>query len=319
MNNRLIFSWGHIVAIISWIIMGYIIFMGMVYYTKGNFSQSVIVTGVLLIFLLFTFLLIQQLKATDGNFSKNIKYERFLLILSILFFVVSMIPFSHFWNIHDKKEQISDAITEAIFSSKQMFDNYDKYANERVNNYEQYISNTEKDEIKKQVMVETLKTQMLSSNNEALKTSATKWIDNASQNASVWNIFLTGNIDNIKSIVGVWHDELDKLGSRLSNEPESASFSEKYPITLLYNKYDKVSESFSNISFMPNINATVLGILLYIMLIFPYIIQDRHTKSTYRIIGKDRKKQINIIEKKQSDITIGTIEQESKKYKRFKK
>lgn len=38
----------------------------------------------------------------------------------------------------------------------------------------------------------------------------------------------------------------------------------------------------------PNMMAIVTALLLYIALLFPYILQDRHTKSVYRLIGMEK-------------------------------
>ena len=37
----------------------------------------------------------------------------------------------------------------------------------------------------------------------------------------------------------------------------------------------------------PNIISISIGVALYILLLFPYIIQSRNTKSTYRILGSE--------------------------------
>ena len=64
----------------------------------------------------------------------------------------------------------------------------------------------------------------------------------------------------------------------------------------------------------PNIISISIGIALYILLLFPYIIQSRNTKSTYRILGSERsphasKRNKNISKRKtkyreEDDITI---------------
>ena len=38
----------------------------------------------------------------------------------------------------------------------------------------------------------------------------------------------------------------------------------------------------------PNMMAIITAVLLYLALLFPYVLQDRHTKSVYRLIGMEK-------------------------------
>ena len=46
-----------------------------------------------------------------------------------------MIPFNHFWSVFSERDKIEPRFTSAIEKSRQMFDNYDIYAKERITNY----------------------------------------------------------------------------------------------------------------------------------------------------------------------------------------
>ena len=54
MNERLKFSWGHIIAFVALIIVSYISFMGFTYLTNGNFMTALIGMAVTdLVYILF--------------------------------------------------------------------------------------------------------------------------------------------------------------------------------------------------------------------------------------------------------------------------
>ena len=70
----------------------------------------------------------------------------------------------------------------------------------------------------------------------------------------------------------------------------------------------------------PNITSILIGIVLYILLLFPYIIQSRNTKSTYRSFGSEkevytsskvRKAHKKTNERREEDITINNDNNQS--------
>ena len=50
---------------------------------------------------------------------------------------------------------------------------------------------------------------------------------------------------------------------------------------------DDLTDLFTQKSF-PNLMAIVTAVLLYLAMLFPYILQDRHTNSTYRFWGMEK-------------------------------
>jgi hypothetical protein len=69
----------------------------------------------------------------------------------------------------------------------------------------------------------------------------------------------------------------------------------------------------------PSMLAIGIGVLLYILLLFPYIIQSRNTKSTFRLIGSEgdsytpkrkKAKKTSKIDRPEDDMTF-SIEDDS--------
>lgn len=308
MNEKLQFSWGHIIAFLALIAVSYISFVGYTYLTTGNFTYALIGMGVTdLLFIIF-FIGAQQMKAAGEKIKRKIIFERIFVFGSPIIFIGGMIAMSHFWTVHSKNDEIVNAFSESINSSKKLFDDYESYSNGRIEAYEkslnQIIANKSTDikvfkdagfeddkaNIQKANMVETLRLQLLSQNYDSLKSVAIEWIDNANQGASTWNVFLLGNTREIKAALGNWENQLKSFSAKeLSNEaikyevPKFSSSGAQSAISGI----DGLTSSFTTQK-SPNMAAIVFGVIMYLMLLFPYFLQDRHTKSSY----------INLVQKK---------------------
>lgn len=311
MDEQLKFSWGHIIAFLALIFISYITFVGVVYQTDGDFTKAAITMVVVDVVLAVIFIGSQMAKATAHKFSKRIWLERIGICASPFIFIVCMLPYFHFWTVHSHNEEIIDNFTNAIKASNQMFTDYDDYANKRIGKYqsmlERVISNRSihpeqfiacgfsagKEQIQKENMLKTLHLQLLSNNYDSLRTSANKWIESSSEGASTWNVFLLGNTKEIKSAIKDWNHQLCKFSEKkLSNEEfldnQVKAFSESsQSLEKVEKGLDDLTSLFTQKSF-PNMVAIITAVLLYLAMLFPYILQDRHTKSTYRFFGMEK-------------------------------
>ena len=64
MNEKLQFSWGHIIAFLALIAVSYISFVGFTYLTNGNFTFALIGMGITDIVYILFFIGAQQMKAS---------------------------------------------------------------------------------------------------------------------------------------------------------------------------------------------------------------------------------------------------------------
>lgn len=319
MNERLQFSWGHIIAFIALIAVMYISFVGFTYMTEGNFTYALVGMGITAFLYIIFFIGAQQMKASGVKMARKIIWERFFIFGSPIIFIAGMLSMSHFWTVKAQNDEIVNQFTQAINSSKQLFDDYETYANERIENYDKMLGHIiasrisdpctfseagftgDMANVQKENMVETLRLQLLSQNYDSLKNVATKWIDNANQGASTWNVFLLGNTREIKDALGNWENQLKSYSTKqLSNEvmfDEIPAFSSNGAANAI-SGIDGMTSSFTTQK-APNVSALLFGIAIYLMLLFPYAIQERHTKSPYKNIIKKKRKQdkINVDEK----------------------
>lgn len=282
-NEKMKFSWGHIIAALALIAIAYCTFVGVVYLLKGQFLISGLITMVITLLIGLLFLIPQQLKATERRFEKRIKWERAFIFASPVLFIVLMIPFSHAWTVHHRQQQILDSFNQTITSATGMFDQYETYCNIRTMNYRHTlgIADTADISVENANKLEILHLALLSSNYDTLKNSALAWMDKSvSGDVSTWNVFILGNITEIQSAIHQWYDDLQFFSStKLSEEEEVKAFdnTSQY-INDIDNTIATLTANYSNIvGFSP---MTLLWLLLgYAMLLFPYLLQSRHSKT----------------------------------------
>lgn len=309
MNEKLQFSWGHIIAFLALIAVSYISFVGFTYLTNGNFTFALVGMGITdIVFILF-FIGAQQMKASGVKMKLKIIWERIFIFGSPIVFIAGMISMSHFWTVKSQNDEIVSTFTTSINEARQLFSDYENYSNARIENYEKglnrIIANKESDKrtfieagfednkanIQKDNMVETLRLQLLSQNYDSLQNVAIKWIDKAGHGASTWNVFLLGNTREIKEALGNWENQLKSFSVKeMSNESITGTVDHfqsngaKNAIAGI----DSLTNSFTNQKF-PTLGAIIYGLIIYFMLLFPYFLQDRHTKNVYRLMGSESK------------------------------
>lgn len=336
MNEKLQFSWGHIIAFLALIVVSYISFVGFTYLTNGNFTFALLGMGLTdIVFILF-FIGAQQMKASGVKMSRKIIWERIFIFGSPIVFIAGMISMSHFWTVRSQNDEIVSTFTTSINDARQLFSDYENYSNTRIENYEKglnrIIANKESDKrtyiqagfednkanIQKDNMIETLRLQLLSQNYDSLQNVAKKWIDEASQGASTWNVFLLGNTREIRNALTNWENQLKSFSTKeMTNEALTGNVShfQSDGTQNAIAGIDSLTTSFTKQGF-PTIGAIIFGVVIYLMLLFPYILQDRHTKNIYRIIGTEntnsRKKlhkqsKVNPSEDTTSDDSEGAI------------
>lgn len=301
-NQKLKFSWGHIIAFLALIAITYLAYMGDFYSNGGDFVRTAIKICMMDLAILATFIGAQTLKGTNSNFDRSIIIERILICLAPIAFIWIMIPVNHYWSVYAEREQIEKMFSTSIEKSKTMFTDYNSYANNRIDNYSQHLASVinnkdtdyesytnagfsgNNDIIQKENYIQTLRLQLLSRNTDRLQAHALAWIESANQGASVWNAFLIGNIDKIADAIKYWNTTLaDESEFKMSNEPHIiAPFSSEQDsyrqavegLQELKNTYTNTDDK--KLTF----NSIWSGILLFLMLLFPYVLQRRNTRAT---------------------------------------
>ena len=281
-NEKLKFSWGHIVASLALIAIAYCTFVGMVYLTKGHFFWSGIITLSIVVLLGILFFVPQQLKGTTFRFEKRIKWERAFIFASPVLFLLLMVPFSHAWTVHYRQDKILNAFDQLMNNATDMFTQYESYVNARMENYSDYCATSGQDSVSVNNL-EIMELALRSSNYENLKNASVEWVNKAAvERVSTWNIFLLGNIGEIKEAIHQWHGSLQEFSRislswenvtspRIFDDDDSCINSIDEHIEVLTGYYEDV-KGFNPITILWMVLASV-------MLLFPYLIQPRHSKT----------------------------------------
>lgn len=320
-NETLKFSWGHILAFIALIFISYVSFMGITYLTDGDFLYAGLGVLIINLVLIVFFIIPQILKGTDEKFSRKIIFERILFFSVPVFFIAAMVPYAHFWTVFDHRTQVETTFSESIKTTKGMFESYEAYANNRIKEYDKKLAQNKTEAVHRSNEVEALRLQLIADNYDALKESAIEWVDNAS-GATVWNVFMIGNIKKIEDAIESWNKSLsDFSGKIMLDEPDGVEpFSSSDPsVTIAKKNLNNLCSVYTTMG-GPTMIAIGVGILLYILLLFPYIIQSRNTKSTFRLIGSEgdlykpqrkKSKKTSKIDRPDDDMTFSMEEDSS--------
>lgn len=296
MNETLKFSWGHIIAFLALIALGYISFVGYSYLSAGNFFFAIAAMVATIIVFFAMFMGVQWLKADGNKIDRKFLWERIIVFASPLIFVGCLVGFAHFWTIKNQEDQIVEEFLASINNSRQLFSDFENYANNRIADYDATLSkviagkkrNSSKyqslgfkegfESAQKNNMIEVLKLQLLSDNYTKLKNEANQWIDKANNGASTWNVFLIGNTREIKSALINWEKDLIEESKPKVAGEEIYGPVEEFVSNGAINaaeSLDSMSATFDKWKF-PVWQAFFFGAIIYFLLLFPYFLQPRH-------------------------------------------
>lgn len=300
-NERPSFSWANATLAFAIIVMAIATYM-QGFYKTGEYVKALLVASILppipdltfAVVLLGLFLSIQFLKGTTRRFAKRIWWERALVILTLPIFLLSLPPINYTCRVIEQGTEIRRNFTDGVNTFKGVFKEYDQYCHERIDSYnkaldsclnsksEQGEASAEHSPYAKENYLLTLRLQLLPPTEAFAKfrKKAQEWIEINGQEPSVWNPFLIGNTDAILSGVSQWVSQLESFSSvRLTHEVQYPSFEQSAGVLehcqASFSQVKKIVQNQSGFS-----NHTIwLGLLLYSLLIIPYLLQQRHTKA----------------------------------------
>ena len=283
MNEKLKFSWAHIIFYIALVLSSYVSYLGLVYMRDGEMIISALILLTLGIVLLVLFQYAQRLKATDHNFHKHVIMERFVIALTPVLFALMVIPFSHFWNIYNQREETEIVFRSSIKASSEIFDKYETYAQNRIDTYS--AQNKKSSSISNINRVDGLHLQLLGSQYTQTKTEVTDWINRA-QGVTIWNVYMVANIKTIIKCMESWSTILNSYSTHIvANEKEGAPFSTEVKDTIT--KLNNISAFYTKRT-SPSTISYIMMISLYLLLLLPYIVQKRNTKNVYHLFHNER-------------------------------
>ena len=301
MHEKLKFSFGHILAFLSLIFGGYVTFVGVTYYTGGDYIiGGAVAIGISLV-LLFLLFRLQLLKSVNEKFESYIIHERITLVVFTLTCCGAFIPFSHFWTVKSHEEDILVKFEESLQFARQLFSDYDEYANERIhvleegkNDYNPRSAALERASY--QAGLKGIQIQLLPDKYLNLEQEALEWVDQSEKTISIWNVFLMGNVNVINSSIRDWHDEMSNMSTHITDLElnHNKSKIDRKSIPSPFKRTEEIAQSSSELESvlllystveLPKPLAWLTGILAILMLYLPWIIQKRSPKSMVTLWG----------------------------------
>ena len=309
MNNKLRYSWLHIVALLALMFVAYVGFLSFTFACSGEYTIAFIFTLIDVAIIAATFITLQNLKATDHKFARRIRIERALLILSPVIMLLAADPFIRFWSIKEYESDIEQAYKSAASYSQTLFADYETYANRRIDNYEKMLQrvvrnkswrpqeyhncgfNDTNDKTQLKNKVDVLRIQLLSDNYYNLKNSALSWSKGIGK-ASIWNVFMINNIIELDRSMQQWNGELTAFASHKVSDEEFKGYNkvtafgtDSKALANAQKQLDEVFNAFTRAGGMTGLGF-LLTLVAYVCLLLPYLAQDRDDKNQYTLSGK---------------------------------
>ena len=312
MYKILKFSWSHIFAYIALIGIGYVSYTGLFYDLDQGYINPCIYTSLILLVLIIWFIGAQKLKGVSNqffmNFNRCILIERLFVFSSPVILAVCMIPFNYAMNVAEKADCIEEMFIESVTASRNMFEKYEDYFKLRIDEYEDLLNdvkdNREKnatlydeigfdgvnDEMKINVEIETLTRQLNGIENyQRLEKLACTWLDRVNQKTNVWNVFFIGDLTTIEKTINEWSSNLENFSNKILTTENAKSFdNDKEYLNDISEGLNSLKDIFNPEYGFSGVNhmAIVYGIIAYLFLLFPWILQGRHGTNPYLLIGK---------------------------------
>ena len=281
MNLKSKFSWGHIIAFVALILISYGTFLGAAYSANGKLLKAGIIVLLIDVVLIFFMIAPQLLKGASKKDAARLRpIEKTLIYISPVVFVAAIMlpfsPFAHFTKVLQHKEKIEQNFSSSIASADALFTKYEDYSKDRFAKYNNQIMLADStDKAKVTSHTDALNLLLQAPKYKQLKTDAQNWMTTSCAGASIWNVFIIGNIGEIQNAIVGWHDYLVGCSKKsLSTEVDVVAFdADNTAIESCKAQMEEVKGLFGEGGW--SIIGIIVGILLYGMMLLPYLLQER--------------------------------------------
>ena len=311
--NQSKFSLADVLTVLAVLAFGFVSFLGANFMNISNdkvwgFSHTtgcVVMAVVITVLLFVTAFGAKLLKRTNCNFKTSFILEVVLLLLFVLFavfFATKTSPFPHYFTVTAQKSEIKSKLQKSITQAENMFAEYEKYADNRLNQYRHNLisvanaKNINPNEyaeygfnrtsgVSDASQIDTkmfaLDSDLFPSNysdtttNNGIKEVATEWLQNARNITSGWKpIGIVGVVNEIEKKSKEWYNTLIRL-SQVHERGESEGvedFELKPPLS-----FDDVKTHFTKVD-SPSLLSIGLAVLAYLLMLLSWFVTRRSTR-----------------------------------------
>lgn len=289
------FSLADVLTVLGAAVFGFVCFLSLHFLSLGEYVQSITWAALVTLILGGLAFGIKLLKTTSRKFKTCIIWEWILLLLFAGAATVGVFLFSHYFTVLEKKAEIQNKINANIAQVENMFTEYEKYAknrkeiyenqlrsivaakNIRPTEYEQYgfVSTTD-DEVQVENKKFSLNAQLFPNNYEGdsgIKKLATDWLESSRNTLKGKWSFTFGIVKVINKLQtngSTWNNQLKKFSSYRAPGDTTSDFSYEMTFNDVTDKLTKRCK--------PTTMAVASAIGLFVVMLFSYFNSKRHSR-----------------------------------------
>lgn len=297
--NKQTFSLADVITLLTAVAFGFVCFLGTNFFTLGDTKQSIILAGIIAVLLSATALGAKLLKRTSRNFKTFFIWEMVLLTLfTILTAFVAYSPFPHYFVVSEQKIEIQKKLTTNIDQVKNMFSEYERYAENRKDLYKSKLHsvvaaksinpseyteygfehNSVSDDKQIENKLFTLQAELFPSNysdtalNNGIKEVATVWLSNAKNTVTNWRpIGIVNVVNEVEQNSMEWRSMLIELSSARAKGEQAEDFT--YELS-----FDDTKQHFTTLG-VPTPLSIGLAVGAYLLMLLPWFVTKRNSRS----------------------------------------
>ena len=288
--NKSKFSLADLMTVLSTVTFGFFCFLSLNFLSLGETVPSIMWSAVIALILGGLAFGAKLLKKTSINFKTCIISEGIFLLLFAIIAILAIVPFSHYFSVSTKKEDIQQKLSANISKADSLFTKYESLANSRLFFYKATLSSVvnnkggapnkyhlqfgfvdgidDKIQIDHKVLI--LKTKLYPPNYQNMKQVDSTWLSNAKNTIEEWRpIGVVNLVNTIETNVTSWKNILIQ---NYSFKVDGASGDFDYPVSFQNTRDEFVSKS------SPTMLSVLYAIGLYLLMLMSYFITKRHTR-----------------------------------------
>jgi hypothetical protein len=285
--NQSNFSLADVFSVLAAMTFGFVCFLSNNFLSLGDIMSSAIIASIIAFVLGGLALGAKLLKRARKNFRTSLFFELFFLLCFSAVAFILVLPFSHFFHVYDKKEEIQEKLLNNFTVSDNIYTKYEDYANNRIELYEGFLNGVGLAELVNQdefikydfepgvdinTQVEnkmfTLKAKLYPPNYMELKNNFISWLSESKGKIEIWSpIAIINVLNTVKNEINSKNDQLQELSKFRAKGELCNDFS--FPIFL-----DDVSKTFSTLGSSTPLSI-LFAVVLYILILFSYFITSR--------------------------------------------
>jgi hypothetical protein len=309
-------------TVIGAFVVGFFCYLSLNFLSLGKTLPSIIWAVVIALFLCIPIIVAVILKKTSRPTKGRIIWEWVLLFIFAVVAILTILPFSHYFVVSEQKATIQQNVNDCISQSEAMFDNYQIYAENRINTYEQElklaISKGHNGQYIYPSKYYQFQFQAGGDDNQQLEDKLTdlryglfeypfnfqkekeNYLNQITEYKEIlgnwYPISVVAVVSNVSDYLTQRHNDLNKMSQfrpkgKDGNVIENAKdFAEVSPQTLCADNVKGYFKGILGNKATTNTTALCLAIGLYVLILLPYIAIRRHSKfHGYKTLFKSHK------------------------------